>query len=164
MRYFSFLSFLAVFLSLLPSSVLSGTLLTREAWGQWIMNIETRLSTWARTYFCRRIYCFVKIDCRIDSYKTGKSHLKHLYPRLPSTWDSCSAGRDGRALQKRVEILCLLSARPYELCKNISSFSWICSFGAGTSLIQNISAWPFWSGGNQRLNNVTARHCKTKKL
>jgi len=29
-----------------------------------------------------------------------------------------------------------------------------CPFRAGTSLVQNISVEPFWSGGNQRLNNV----------
>eukprot|EP00277_Geminigera_cryophila_P042982 CAMPEP_0173085036 /NCGR_PEP_ID=MMETSP1102-20130122/21181_1 /TAXON_ID=49646 /ORGANISM="Geminigera sp., Strain Caron Lab Isolate" /LENGTH=70 /DNA_ID=CAMNT_0013963835 /DNA_START=283 /DNA_END=495 /DNA_ORIENTATION=- len=30
----------------------------------------------------------------------------------------------------------------------------ICPFGVGINLVQNISARPFWSGGNQQIYNV----------
>jgi len=65
--------------------------------------------------------------------------------RFRPTWDTN---------QKRVKGD-MLTARPYESCKNIRGPAPpICPFGAGTSLLQNISAWSYWSGGNQRLDHV----------
>jgi len=47
------------------------------------------------------------------------------------------------------------TARHYESCKKIEGAAPpICPLGAGTRLVQNISTWSYWSGGNQQLNNV----------
>jgi len=57
-------------------------------------------------------------------------------------WICCSRSR---ALVLSLSLSMSYTARPYESCKSIQGPALsICPFGAGPSLVQNISTWPFW--------------------
>jgi len=63
-----------------------------------------------------------------------------------------------------------MSARLYESCKKIQRPDpRICPLGSGNSLVQNISVWSYWSGGNEKptgLSNITstAKSCAEDQI
>jgi len=56
-----------------------------------------------------------------------------------------------------------MSARLYESCKKIQRPDpQICPLGSGNSLVQNISVWSYWSGGNEKPTGLSNRTSTAK--